>query len=152
MTTESGMRVDEARDRLAQMLTAAGIDPDCATLSEVWPVYQEFARTPVVDQDEVQILAQWGTYNFYIGRDTFTFDLTRQFILEEDGEYAGMEQLGCTFLFEPTEELATLRGNMWSTKYPDLDAFFAAVEAQPAFQRVVALGTPMKTQIRQEEV
>lgn len=137
---------------MVEMLTEAGIEPTEAMLSQIWPVFKAFAWLPVHDEDEVQILVQWGTYDFYIGRDTFQFDLTRQFIVNEDGEYGWMEQLGCRFFFEPTPDVATLVGNMWSMDYADLDAYFAAVEQQPAFIQAVALGLPLMTQVRREEI
>lgn len=146
------MRVSEAESRLVQMLANAGINGKAATLSQVWSVYMAFARIAVVDEDEVQILAQWGTYDFYLGRRTFQFDLTRQFTLYRGDEYGGMEQLRCTLFFEPTPALTAVEGNMWSMDYPSLETFFASVEHQPAFKQVIALGLPIEMQVGQEKV
>jgi hypothetical protein len=123
---------DEAEQTLNEMLTAAGVDFDQPDPALVWRVFKDFSRIPV-DCAEDGILFQCGVYAFS-GTEQFHFDFTRQFTIEEDGEYDHMEQLQCTLLAPPTDELRACKANLWSFDSPTLDAYFERVEAMPEFQ------------------
>ena len=96
-------------------------------------------------------LFQVGTYTF-TGPELFSLDLTRQFTHEEDGEYAGMEQLHCTMYYAPAPELRALTRNLWSYDCASLAEFFARVEAMPEFQIPVNEHVPLRAAIDQENV
>lgn len=134
------MTSDQALDRLNALLDAAGVDRAAPTPEDVprtWAVMRAFAAEPVENADPVEedgdgILAQYGTYDWGDG-EHYTVDMTRQFCFSEDGEYAGMAQLQCTFECAPTDALRAVgEGNLWSFGTP-LDAFFAKALALPGF-------------------
>ncbi len=146
------LTVAQTENHLLRLLERAGIDLKTATVPQVWDVFKEFAHIDVIDCPELELLVEWGVYDFHLGRDTFQLGFVRQFSLEEDGEYAGMEQLHCIFFFEPAPELAPIRGNMWSFNYPDAASFFAEVEARDAFKLAGTMYTPIEVRVMQGAV
>lgn len=149
MATEGTLTVGQTENDLLRRLERAGIDLKTATVPRVWAVFKDFARVDVAACPELELLVEWGVYDFYLGRDTFQLGFVRQFSMEEDGEYAGMEQLHCVFFFEPTPDLARLHGNMWSFNYPDPDSFFVAVEALEAFKLASGPHIPIEVRVMQ---
>jgi hypothetical protein len=113
------------------MLAAAGFDQNRPDPSIAWRVFREFAALPVSAADDT-LLFQCGTYDF-TGHEQFHWNLTRQFSFEEEGEYAGMEQLQLTVLYEPAPELRPLEVSLWSSDCGSLEEFFTEVEALPGF-------------------
>lgn len=118
------------------MLDAAGFNENRPDPNLAWRVFREFAAVPVIAADDA-LLFQCGTYDF-TGREQFHWNLTRQFSLEEEGEYAGMEQLQLTVLYEPAAELRPLEASVWSSDFESLEEFFAEVEALPEFSASLA--------------
>jgi len=127
---------EAALPHFTRMLDAAGFDRNRPDPSVAWRVFREFAAVPVSAADDA-LLFQCGTYDF-TGREQFHWNLTRQFSLEEEGEYAGMEQLQLTVLYEPASELRPLDTDLWSSDFGSLEDFFSAVEALPGFSAPLA--------------
>lgn len=106
--------------------------------------FKTFARVPVRDNPDHQLLVQWGTNNFYLNRRTFQLNFTRQFDDPASDEYV---QISYTLFFEPSSDLAPLEGSMWSFDYADVDEFFAAVETLDVFTYVRDTHTPFDVRI-----
>lgn len=140
----------EAISTFDRMLAEAGFDSERPDPLRAWEVFKAFAAIPVECADD-GLLFQCGTYTFS-GREQFHFNFTRQFTHEEDGEYAGMEQLDCTIYYEPTPELRALQVNIWSYDSVSLAQFFARVEALPEFRLVTGAHTPVRAEVDQENV
>lgn len=140
MTAETArlwiVRAREAEQTLKEMLGAAGVDVGAPEPMGAWRVFREFAELPVEDvasEDGDMVLFQWGTHDWGDGRgERFEIDFLRQFTIEDAGEYDHMEQLHCTFEFEPTEALRDLgSGEHWIAG--DLADGLDRVEALPIF-------------------
>lgn len=140
----------EALSTFDAMLAEAGFDSDRPDPLLAWRVFKAFAGIPV-DCAGDGLLFQCGTFDF-TGESLFHFNFTRQFTHEEDGAYAGMEQLGCTVLYEPAGELAAFDMNLWSFDCGSVAEFFARVEAMPEFQIPTARFAPLRAAIDQEAV
>lgn len=140
----------QALSTFDRMLAEAGFDRGRPDPVLAWRVFQAFAQIPVDCADD-GLLFQCGTYAF-TGEPLFHLDFTRQFTHEEDGEYAGMEQLSCTVYYAPTHELGELATNLWSYDCPSLGEFVARVEGLPAFQIPTQRFTPLRAEIDQDEV
>ena len=108
----------------------------------VWEAFKRFAALPVAPEpperlgDEL-LLFEWGMFGPTLRADlaapTFLVDLVRQFsILDEDGDPDRLEQLHCTLMFDPLDELTALGGEpIWSDG--DRDAWIIEVERSPGF-------------------
>ena len=119
------------------MLGQSGVDLGAPDLLKAWFVFKAFAAMPVdgVDaEDGDMCLFAWGVYDWHDSKgERFQIDFTRQFSVNDDaGEYDHMEQLHCSFYFEPTEWLRAYgAGSIWIAK--ELAKGFAEVEALPIF-------------------
>ena len=140
----------EALDRFGRMLADAGFAADRPDPLLALRVFAAFAAVPVACADDA-LLFHAGTFSF-TGPPLFQLGFTRQFTHEEDGEYAGMEQLHCTVYYEPTHELRACEATLWSSDCPSRDEFFARVEAMPAFQIPARGHAPLRAEIDQENV
>ena len=88
-------------------------------------------------RESVGLLFQVGTFDF-TGHPLFYFDPVCQFeITDSDGEHDHFEQLHCELTCAPDASLSGVEASLWSFDCPTADAFFAAVEALPAFQVAV---------------
>jgi hypothetical protein len=90
-----------------------------------------------IDEDGDMLLFQWGVFDWGEG-PRFEIDLTRQVIIpEDDDEEADQEiqQLRCTFRYEPEQFEDLLCGNRWCQTPEDLDAFRAFVHGSEALRR-----------------
>jgi hypothetical protein len=140
------MNVGNAEKGLKRMLKDAGVDPARPPLLETWNVFKTFAVLPVEgvgpDSDDDLLLFQWGCYDWGGKGERFNVDFLRQFtVYSRGGGYDHMEQLHCTFFFEPTPGLRALGSdNEWSGR--SLDAWFAQIEELPAFTMPTQSGTP----------
>jgi hypothetical protein len=150
------MRPNETERTLKEMLDAAGVNVALPDPTATWRVFKQFAQMPVEDvasEDGDMCLFQWGTHDWGDGRgERFEIDFLRQFMIEVDGEYDHMEQLHCTFEFEPTDALRGLgSGEHWIAG--DLAEGLSQVEALPVFNIVrEAPARPRMARIEQEEV
>lgn len=152
------MNVGSAETTLKRMLKDAGVDLARPLLLGTWNVFKVFAALPVEgvgqDSDDDLLLFQWGCYDWRDGKgERFNVDFLRQFtVYSRDGDYDHMEQLHCTFFFEPTPELQALGSDSeWSGR--SLDVWFAQVEELPAFTVPANSGVPLlESRIEQERV
>ena len=135
---------------LQSMLRKAGFNAAKPDPALAWRTFKEFALVPV-DCASDGLLFETGVFKT-TGAPQFHFSFTRQFTHDEEGEYSGMEQLGCAFLYAPDHELSQLKTSLWSFDSPSLDAYFSQVEALPEFRVPLARFTPISADISQEEV
>ena len=131
------MEVNQAEDRLRQLLAESGFDFNNPNPMLGWQVFKQFVQEPVAVADD-GVLFQLGVYEF-TGSEQCHFDFTRQFSVDDEkGEYDHMEQLSFLFLCDPTEKLRQIETNRWAYDFPALEAFFAEVEGMEAFQMAMA--------------
>jgi hypothetical protein len=139
---------------LEQMLTDAGFDRENPVLDVFWQVFKRFAAMPVEGMDPemdadmllFQCALDLKERDDFSPRPHYMIDFTRQFTHEENGEYAGMEQLGCSFYYDPDPEFESVtKAADWSKTYRPGDQFWGApadgagpwierVEGSPNFQ------------------
>ena len=123
-------------ERLSALLDQNRVDRHSASGLAAWSAFKEFGRE-MFGPDTVGLLFQVGTFDF-TGRPLFYFDPVCQFeITDSDGEHDHFEQLHCELTCVPDASLNGVEASLWSFDYPTADAFFAAVEALPAFQAAV---------------
>lgn len=136
----------QAESLLRQRMRAEGLDERGLGLARALRLFRDVSGEPF-DCAEDALLWETGTYRF--GEDHFFFaSLTRQFTLEEDGGYERMEQLHLTLRYPPETGLAVPETSLWSFDCGDaFDAFFAAVERDPAFLALLAGPAPEQGEI-----
>jgi hypothetical protein len=86
-----------------------------------------------LDADGDTLLFQWGTYSWNDGK--FSYNVTRQFIIEVDNEDDHDEaiwQLALTVLYDSADAAVLESGNWWCGLPEDLDEFRSFVESCPA--------------------
>ena len=98
------MRVDEAEQRLRDMLISSGLNLSRLEPEATWKVFKEFAAQRVEgsggDPDDDMLLFEYGVYDWHDGKGTrFNWSLCRQFTVYSEGEYDHMEQLRCELFF-----------------------------------------------------
>jgi hypothetical protein len=135
------VRPAEAEAAFRSLLEDAGValgGPfDSETAGRAWEGFKRFAAMPVdgmstADHSDA-LLFQAGNANL---RDPhFRFGMLRQLTFsDEDGEYEGMEQIECSFVFGGIEE--PLAVTVWSIEVPEGE-FFEWVEETPASARLL---------------
>jgi hypothetical protein len=106
---------------------------------DAWRAFKDFGRN-VALEGGTGLLFQVGTYQFE-GRPLFYFEPVCQFeSVKRDGEHDGFEQLHCELTCSPTSALEGVATDLWSFAFPDVDAFYAAVESLPEFEVAVSQG------------
>jgi len=95
-----------------------------------------------VEEDGDMLLFQWGVYNWGHG-ETYSYDITRQFILSDgDGE---ISQLSLTVHFSVTDLLRSLKeGNRWCGSPDEADEFESFIRDHEA-TRVIETVQPLRT-------
>lgn len=137
------MKPANAAEELTKRIKASGTPMDELTPAQGLRIMLDFYRDVRaegcdIDADGDMVLFQWGTYGEGKKR-TFQFDLTRQFILEEDDDSV-MSQLAFTFRFAPTAESDALESNNeWCTTPDELEDFEAFVTGSDAYQSVATV-------------
>ena len=85
------------------------------------------------DPDSDMLLYQWGVFDWGQG-ENFEFDVTRQFIMSGalgDGEIV---QLRCTGLFDPIDELRSIRvDNRWCDSCGNVEDFKKYIQSSEAY-------------------
>ena len=146
-----------------------GFDAD---LTVFWEVFQRFVLMPVEgmdpDRDADLLLFQSALSLREPGPHDagphYMIDFTRQFSHEDEhGDYAGMEQLGCSFYYDVRSDFEALtKQASWSETYHPGDQFWgapgertadwiASVANSPSFQTAVRY-PPRAAQIGQSYV
>ena len=128
-----------ARQEFERFLGARGLHERDLNLADGCEAFFDFYRDlrpqgRVFElEDADMLLFQWGTYDWGRG-ELFSFNLTRQLIVSEDGEDEDIWQLGFTFEFEPDKELTVLgSGNKWCHSLSQLFEFREYVYRSAAF-------------------
>ena len=141
--------VTAAEKEFDRLLADEGFDRAAPSLAPAWAAFRRFCQVPVQCADD-GLLCQWGTYAS--APHDFEFDLTRQFSLEEDGEYSGMEQLHCTLVFPAALGAGIEAGNCWASHFDTVEDYLLHVAALPAFRAALRAGVARSAAIYQEEV
>jgi hypothetical protein len=141
--------VTGAEQAFKRLLSEEGFAPTAPSLAPAWAAFKRFCHIGVECTDD-GFLCQWGTYSS--APDEFEFDLTRQFSLEEDGEYSGMEQLHLTLVFPAALGEGIPGGTCWASDFATVEDFLAHVAALPAFRVAMGGGAARSAAIHQEEV
>ena len=118
-------------ERLTALLHQHRVGHPSATGAAAWSAFKAFGRE-VFGPEGVGLLFQVGTFDF-TGTPLFYFDPVCQFeVIDSDGEHDH-------FAAALRVDLRSRRIAQWrpSFDFPTADAFFAAVEALPAFQAAV---------------
>jgi hypothetical protein len=104
--------------------------------SRAWDAFKRFGRAQF-GRDDVGLLFQVGVFTFS-GAPEFYFDPVCQFeTRDEDGEHDHFEQTHCELSCPVSDELRSVRRELWSFDFSSADAFYQAVEALPEFQVAV---------------
>ena len=142
--------------RLREMLTQAGVDRERPEPLATWDVFRKFAAEEIdgIEPDDDGFLFSWGLSG---SAQRFQIGFLRQFsFYTAAGEYDHMEQLRCTFDFEPTPELSALgKGDDWwfrSEPRRALNDWFEEAEAQSAFSVLRGGCRPVAAYIEQGRV
>jgi hypothetical protein len=132
METQICMDVDDAAERLRQLLADAGFDPDRPDPAEAWTAFKRFVAEPVdVPTNELWFEANDG--------DPATdspgyFDFVRMFTHSTDDGAEWGEQI-TAHLTAPRNVRLGLQGrSVQAADITDLPLWFTVVEASPAFQ------------------
>jgi hypothetical protein len=131
--------VDEATDRLRQLLLDAGLDiarPDPAL---TWQVFKRFAIEPVESAGGRECEEVWFEAGDGDPANGFPgyFDFVRQFLQDTEAGAEFHEQITAHFTCPPGVRLG-LRGSIAAEDLADLPAFFRAVEASASFRAGLA--------------
>ena len=136
--------------RLKSLLQEHGVVDDQASGFAAWSAFKQYGRE-VFGPGGIGLLFQVGIHDF-TGEPLFYFDPVCQFeVSGTDGEHDHFEQLHCELTCPPTESLNGIEATLWSFGYQTADAFFAAVEALPAFQ-VAVQQTSYAVSVEHEDV
>ena len=132
------MTVDEAADRLRELLLEAGFDSARLDLAVVWQAFKRFAAEPVDDQTtELWFEAADGNpakdFPAY-------FDFVRMVMHYPDHGAEWGEQITAHFSAPPSVRLGLRGGSVQAEDVADLPAWFQAVEASPSFKAGLAFG------------
>jgi hypothetical protein len=149
------LKVEETEAFLYRMLSEAGLE-DGAPIEAALPTLHKFCTIPVECESDM-FLFQCGVYNIsFLDREMFEFEIVRQFCIDapdDEGnvDYDHMEQLKCSFYFEPTPELRAVCFNHWADEGAPVSTFFAEIESYPIYQ-VLKRQTPAKFTVAQDWV
>lgn len=149
------MQLGQAEERLRTMLREADLDLERLDPRGTWNVFKLFAAEAVKgtgpEPDDDMCLFEYGVYDWSDGKGPrFNWNLCRQFVIYDDGEYDRMEQLRCDLYFEVTPQLKPLKlDGIWSGS--DLVDWAARVEKQEGFHAVTEL-TPVASSVGQKQV
>jgi hypothetical protein len=96
------------------------------------------------------LLFQWGSYDWNDG--SFSYDITRQFILDGADDDDAIWQLSLTVLFEATDDTAAAgSGNCWCHTPEELSDFRSLIAACVATPVALSL-QPIATRLTFESV
>ncbi len=127
------MKPETARRRLRSLLKASGVDAEPIRVSAVWAIFKQFCAQP--SEYDAGVLFECGTYDF-TGPSLFSLSFVRQFQLPGDDEFF---QLSATLYREPDGATEGAKTFLWSSSFPLLDRFFAAVERLEQFRGTARL-------------
>jgi hypothetical protein len=128
----TGVDVDEAADRLRQLLADAGFDPDRPDAVVAWAVFKRFAVEPV-DVATTELWFEAGDGDPATDSPAY-FDFVRMFMHDPDDGAEWGEQITAHFTAPPNVRLGLRGRSVQAADVAELAPWFAAVEASPAFQ------------------
>jgi hypothetical protein len=133
--------VDEAADRLRQLLANAGFDPDRPDPAVAWSGFKRFTAEPV-DVQTTELWFEAGDGDLSTDSPAY-FDCVRMFMHYPDEGAEWGEQITAHFTAPPSVHLRLGRGAVHAEVVTDLPAWFRAVEASSApagSSRFVSMG------------
>ncbi len=144
---DSKLAIYDAEWVLQGMLEQAHIAAAKPDLVGTWNVFKSFTRL-IFDASSDGILVEYGNFSHLTGTPEFLFTFVRQFQARGADEF---EQLRCCFYYAVTDELANIKSaaDWWFRGEQDLQAFLAAVEANPVFQLLQSAYAPARVEIYQ---
>jgi hypothetical protein len=143
LVEEGTMMPAESASAFRGFLLARRVDIDAAALDEITGAALDFYSTVsasglAATADADMLLFQVGLYDWGNGEHV-EFDLTRQFIVDDEGEDA-ISQLRCTVLYEPTIGLRSIaRAHRWCNSRDEVAAFARLVRSSDAYRTVLPL-------------
>jgi hypothetical protein len=123
--------VDEAAERLKQLLLDAGFDPARPDPARAWQAFKRFAAEPV-DAQTTELFFETGDGDPATGSPAY-FNFVRMFMHYPAGRAEWGEQITAHFAGAPGLRLG-LRGSVHAEDVADPPAFFQSVEASPSFR------------------
>lgn len=127
-----GLTVDQAAERLRQLLREAGFDAARPAPALAWEVFKRFAAEPVnVPTSELWFEAADGDPD--AGTPAY-FDFVRMFMHYPEGGAEWGEQITARFTAAPSVRLGLWEVSIQAEDVADLPAWFEAVEASPSFK------------------
>ena len=127
------MEVGQTKQRLEQLVEAAGLRQKGAGLSLAWSIFKQFAVEPVKCADD--------TLSVYIGPDPrggseqFVMRFERRFEINDDEKYFDhAEAVSLLFTTESAESLRGRRFSLSTVGFRAFEPFFAVVEGTEEFQ------------------
>ncbi len=126
------MNVDEAADRLRQLLADVGFNSARPDPAVTWAAFKRFAAEPV-DVQTTELWFEAGDGD-PVQESPAYFDFVRMFLhYPEDGAEWG-EQITAHFTAPASVQLGLRRGSIHAADVAELPTWIAAVEASPTFQ------------------
>ncbi len=123
------MTVDDYQNLLRCQLLRAGFDFAGPDPGLAWSVFKDLADEPVACSDSYLLWEVAGDY----------FDFVREFKHYEEDGALWFEQVTVHFTCSPPQSFGVRPLALFSSHYPDYDAFFRAVESRPEFVRGLTL-------------
>jgi hypothetical protein len=129
---QTGVDVDEAADRLRQLLADAGFDPGRPDPAVAWAAFKRFAAEPV-DVLTTELWFEAADGDPAEDRPAY-FDFVRMFMHYPDGGAEWGEQITAHFAAPPKASIGLQGGSVQAEDVANPSAWFTAVEASPAFR------------------
>ena len=110
----------------------------CDGFEAMLDFYRDVQARGCAFEDADMLLFQWGTHATFprpggVTYEAFDLNLTRQLILNQEGEDEDIWQLELNFDFVPNEQLRALgSGNRWCSSLHELPSFREYVLASPS--------------------
>ena len=137
------MRSSDSKSRLEQLVADSGSTVAALSAADAVRFMLTFYRDVRADDSPLEgdgdmILFQWGAYNRGEG-ESYTYDISRQFIVSGSDDDDGMSQLSLTVHFPVTDALRALKGNKWCCSPAQVDEFEHFIRTHAATRAVSSL-------------
>ena len=114
---------------------------------KIWDVFKAFAHVAFASVEDGYLFECGMPLN---ESDPFYLNFTRQFTVEDDGEYDHLEQLTCHLTYQRDNRLETLHIGLWSFGFANVTEYFTHVEGLPEFAALTVTHTPINVDIFQD--
>ena len=139
VVSSAPIALDHVRAHFDELLRPTGAALDAPDLNATWRAFTEFARAPVVC-DEESLFFECGLSPSNENR--FYVNFTRTFFGRDAGNHFWSSELNCDFLFENTPELeelgVTIEAEEFAHNSNEIAEFFERIEAQTALWNALA--------------